>query len=232
MNKLVYIASPLSGDVEKNLDFARKACRYAISQNVTPFAPRLLYPQMLDDSDPAERQLGIDMGNQMLELCRELWLCGDRISAGLTGSRSGLFMEQIRIIKEMRDEEKRHGWTGVHVRPRFAVWENVPGCLSSGRDPKTGRKRPGSDFRQVLEAFLQIEEPELHVIEPPGRRWKYSGAILGNRSTVAWVRWDAQYLGVPQRRRRIFLICDFAGGRPIQILFDQKSLPGYPAAGI
>ena len=151
--------------------------------------------------------------------------------AGLNGARSGLFMEQIRIIKEMRDEDKRHGWTGVHVRPRFAVWENVPGCLSSGRDPKTGRKRPGSDFRQVLEAFLQIEEPELHVIEPPNRRWKYSGAILGNRSTVAWVRWNAEYLGVPQRRRRIFLICDFAGERPIQILFDQKSLPGYFAAG-
>ena len=87
MNKLVYIASPLSGDVEKNLDFARQACRYAISQNVTPFAPHLLYPQILDDSDPAERQLGIDMGNQMLELCRELWLCGDRISAGMEGER-------------------------------------------------------------------------------------------------------------------------------------------------
>ena len=87
MNKLVYIASPLSGDVEKNLDFARQACRYAISQNVTPFAPHLLYPQILDDSDPAERQLGIDMGNQMLKLCEELWLCGDRVSAGMEGER-------------------------------------------------------------------------------------------------------------------------------------------------
>ena len=68
MNKLVYIASPLSGDVERNLDFARQACRFAISQDVTPFAPHLLY-------------------TQMLELCEELWLCGDRISAGMEGER-------------------------------------------------------------------------------------------------------------------------------------------------
>ena len=87
MRKLIYIASPLSGDVERNLDFARQACRYAISQDVTPFAPHLLYTQMLDDSDPAERQLGIDMGNQMLEMCEELWLCGDRISVGMEGER-------------------------------------------------------------------------------------------------------------------------------------------------
>ena len=87
MRKLVYIASSLSGDVERNLDFARQACRYAISQDVTPFAPHLLYTQMLNDGDPEERQLGIDMGNQMLELCEELWLCGDRISAGMEGER-------------------------------------------------------------------------------------------------------------------------------------------------
>ncbi|WP_304965242.1 DUF4406 domain-containing protein [uncultured Oscillibacter sp.] len=87
MNRLVYIASPLSGNVEQNLNFARQACRYAIAQGVTPFAPHLLYTQMLDDNDPAERQLGIDMGNQMLELCQELWLCGDRISSGMEGER-------------------------------------------------------------------------------------------------------------------------------------------------
>lgn len=87
MNQLVYIASPLSGDVAKNLDFARQACRYAIAQGATPFAPHLLYPQMLDDNDPGERQLGIDMGNQMLELCEELWLCGDRISPGMEGEQ-------------------------------------------------------------------------------------------------------------------------------------------------
>lgn len=84
---VVYIASPLSGDVEQNLQFARQACRYAISQGVTPFAPRLLYTQMLDDSAPEERQLGIAMGNRMLKRCDELWLCGDRISPGMTGEK-------------------------------------------------------------------------------------------------------------------------------------------------
>ena len=85
--KVVYIASPLSGDVEQNLQFARQACRYAISEDVVPFAPHLLYTQMLDDSDLGERQLGIDMGNRMLMLCDELWLCGDRISPGMAGEK-------------------------------------------------------------------------------------------------------------------------------------------------
>ncbi len=87
MNKLVYIASPLSGDIEHNLDLARRACRYAMTQGVIPFAPHLLYTQMLDDRDPVERQLGIDMGSQILSLCEELWLCGDRISTGMEGER-------------------------------------------------------------------------------------------------------------------------------------------------
>ena len=82
---MVYIA-PLSGDVEQNLQFARQACRYAISEGVV-FAPHLLYTQMLDDSDPEERQLGIDMGNRMLKLCDELWLCGDQISPGMAGEK-------------------------------------------------------------------------------------------------------------------------------------------------
>ncbi len=100
MDQLIYIASPLSGDVQRNLDFARRACRYAIAQGATPFAPHLLYPQMLDDNDPAERQLGIDMGNQMLKLCQELWLCGDQISAGMadewkTAEESGIPVRRI-----------------------------------------------------------------------------------------------------------------------------------------
>lgn len=84
---VVYVASPLSGEVEQNLQFARQACRYAIAQGAIPFAPHLLYTQMLDDSNPEERQLGIEMGNQMLRLCDELWLCGDRISPGMAGER-------------------------------------------------------------------------------------------------------------------------------------------------
>ncbi len=83
MRKLVYIASPLSGDMETNLGFARQACLNAMAQGVTPFAPHLLYPQMLDDNDPAQRELGMNMDNQMLALCDELWLCGDVISSGM-----------------------------------------------------------------------------------------------------------------------------------------------------
>ena len=146
--------------------------------------------------------------------------------AGLAGARSGLFMEQIRIITEMREEDKKRGRTGIAVRPRFGVWENVPGCLSSGRDPKTGKKRPGSDFRQVLRSFLQIEEPYLDVIRPERGRWEYAGAVLGIRSSLAWVTWDAQYFGVPQRRRRVFLVADFAGYSPIEILFIEEGVQG------
>ena len=146
--------------------------------------------------------------------------------AGLSGARSGLFSEQIRVIREMREADKTYGRTDIHVRPRFGVWENVPGALSSGRDSQTGEKRPGEDFRIVLESFLKIEEPYLHVVRPAAGRWEYAGAILGVRSCVAWVVWDAQYLGVPQRRRRVFLVADFAGHSPIPILFIQQSLQG------
>ena len=144
--------------------------------------------------------------------------------AGLAGARSGLVMEQIRIISEMREEDKKRGRTGIAVRPRMAVWENVLGALSSG-SPKA------SDFQAVLEAFLQIEEPHLHVVRPATGRWEYAGAVLGVRSCVAWAVWGAEHFGVPQRRRRVFAVTDFAGFCPIQILFEQKSLPGYPAEG-
>ncbi len=112
MDQLIYIASPLSGDVQRNLDFARRACRYAIAQGATPFAPHLLYPQMLDDNDPAERQLGIDMGNQMLKLCQELWLCGDRVSTGMadewkTAKELGIPVRQI-SMREIMSVEYSH----------------------------------------------------------------------------------------------------------------------------
>ena len=141
--------------------------------------------------------------------------------AGLSGARSGLFIEQIRIIKEMRDVDKRRGRTGIAVRPRFAVWENVLGAFSSGK---------GQDFQTVLEAFIWIEEPYLHVIRPEKGRWQYTGAILGDRSSLAWTTWNAEYFGVPQTRRRIFLVADFAGYSPISILFKQESLSGDPEA--
>ena len=145
---------------------------------------------------------------------------------GLAGTRSSLFTHQIRIIREMRDADKRLGRTGVDVRPRFAVWENVPGCLSS-----SSNGIPGSDFRAVIEAFIRSEEPYLDVIRPASGRWEYAGAVLGVRSCVAWTEWAAEYFGVPQRRHRIFALTDFAGFRSVQILFEQDSLPGYPAEG-
>ena len=112
--------------------------------------------------------------------------------AGLNGARSGLFMEQIRIIQEMRDADRKSGRTGVHIRPRFGVWENVVGALSSGRDAETGQKKPGADFQKVLEAFLQVEEPYLHVVRPETGRWEYAGGILGVRSSMAWIVWDSK----------------------------------------
>lgn len=81
--KLIYIASPYAGDIEANTVFAKKACRYAIRQGYTPIAVHLLYPQMLDDSDPAERETGLRLGHRVLEVCDELWCCGDRISSGM-----------------------------------------------------------------------------------------------------------------------------------------------------
>lgn len=151
--------------------------------------------------------------------CQDLSIAsGSR--AGLAGARSGLFMEQIRIITEMRKEDKRRGRTGIAVRPRLGVWENVPGVYSSNGC---------ADFQEVLQAFMRIEEPHFDVIRPETGRWEYAGAMLGVRSSLAWVTWDAQYLGVPQRRRRVFLVADFAGISPIQILFIQDGLRGYPA---
>ena len=147
--------------------------------------------------------------------CQDLSVAGAR--AGLAGSRSGLFMEQIRIIREMRDADKKRGRTGLAVRPRFGCWENVLGAFSSAE---------GKDFQAVLQAFIGVEEPQAHTAGPPSGRWEPAGAILGIRSSLAWATWDAQYFGVPQRRRRVFLVADFAGYSPIQILFEQGRLFG------
>ncbi len=94
---------------------------------------------------------------------------------------------------------------------------------------KRVKKKPGADFQKVLEAFLQVEEPHLHVVRPETGRWEYAGGILGVRSSMAWIVWDAQHFGVPQRRRRVFLVADFAGYSAIPILAIPDSVPGYPA---
>ena len=143
--------------------------------------------------------------------CQDLSVAGAR--AGLAGERSGLFMEQIRITKEMRDAEIKRGRTAYLIRPRYFVWENVPGAFSSG-EPK------GEDFRCVLEEIVQIKVCGVSVPRPDTGRWESAGRIvLGTDFSLAWRCLDAQYWGVPQRRKRIFLVADFGGSTAEEILF-------------
>lgn len=153
--------------------------------------------------------------------CQDLSIAGKR--AGLAGARSGLYMEQIRIIKEMRERDRRMGRTGEFVRPRYMVWENVPGAFSSNG---------GKDFAAVLEEAIRIAEPEAPDIEVPEKGWNTWGGYhdeVGGRWSVAWRVLDAQHWGVPQRRRRIALVADFGGDTAWEILFERKSVSGYPA---
>lgn len=144
--------------------------------------------------------------------CQDLSVAGKR--AGIhDGQRSNLFFEAIRIIKEMRDATN-----GRH--PTFAVWENVPGAFSSNK---------GADFRCVLEAFVRISA-EISVPGPANGRWNPAGEIVGDGFSIAWRQLDAQYWGVPQRRKRIYLVADFRGGRAGEILFERESMRGNPAA--
>ena len=149
--------------------------------------------------------------------CQDLSVAGAR--AGLSGARSGLFMEQIRIIKEMRTAERERGRTGADIRPRFMAWENVPGAFSSGA-PK------GEDFRIVLEEILRIHHGGGSVPRPFPYTWHDAGEIrVGGSFSLAWRCLDAQYWGVAQRRRRIYLIADFAGDTAPKILFDLLNAP-------
>ena len=156
---------------------------------------------------------------QVVHLVRQdLSIAGKR--AGLAGARSGLFMEQVRIVKEMREADKRNGRTGDMVRPRYLVWENVAGAFSSNK---------GKDFAVVLEEIIKIVEPEAPGIEVPEKGWPTWGGYhdeMGGRWSVVWRTHDAQYWGVPQRRRRISVVADFGGDTASEIQFDPKSLPG------
>ena len=148
--------------------------------------------------------------------CQDLSVEGKR--AGLDGERSGLFMEQIRVIKEMRENDRRNnGRSGQYIRPRYMVWENVPGALSSNK---------GEDFRCVLEETAKIVQEDAVIPEPPKGGWSYSGAIMGDGWSIAWRVHDAQFWGVPQRRKRIALVADFAGASAPEILFVRKGLSG------
>lgn len=151
--------------------------------------------------------------------CQDLSVAGKRagLKHGDLGheetTRSGLFMEAVRIIKEMRDATSG-------ACPRFAVWENVPGAFSSNN---------GEDFRAVLEELARVEESDASIPRPA--KWAGAGCIMGNNWSLAWRTFDAQHWGVPQRRRRIYLVCDFAGGRAPEILFEREGLRRYSAAG-
>lgn len=143
--------------------------------------------------------------------CQDLSVAGKR--AGLSGARSGLFMEQIRIVKEMR---KKYG------KPRYMVWENVPGAFSSNR---------GEDFRIVLEEIVKVVDESAAVPQPPKGRWAHAGCVVGDGYSVAWRIHDAQFWGVPQRRRRIALVADFGGESAPEILFERDSVSGDSEAG-
>lgn len=147
--------------------------------------------------------------------CQDLSIAGKR--AGLAGERSGLYMEQIRIIKELRYADILRGRTGQLIRPRFMVWENVPGAFSSGG---------GQDFRAVLEEAARVSDPGAAIPGPPAGRWNTSGAVLGDGWSIAWRVLDAQFWGVPQRRRRIALVADFGGHAAPEILFVRESVCG------
>ncbi|MDU1044311.1 DNA (cytosine-5-)-methyltransferase [Peptoniphilus rhinitidis] len=143
--------------------------------------------------------------------CQDLSIAGKR--AGLEGKKSNLFYEAIRVIKEMRC--KTNG-----KYPRYLLWENVPGAFSSNK---------GEDFRCVLEEITRIKDSTVKLPRPS--RWQIAGEILGDNFSLAWRVLDAKYFGVPQRRRRIFLVADLDGGSSREILFEQKSLSGNTSEG-
>ena len=154
--------------------------------------------------------------------CQDMSIAGKR--AGLRHeengddqtTRSGLFIEAIRIIREMRQATN-----GKY--PAFAVWENVPGAFSSNG---------GADFKTVLEELASVAQGEhVSVPFPEKRRWLNAGEIVGDGFSIAWRVLDAQYWGVPQRRKRIYLVADFAGGRAGEILFERKGMSGNPEPG-
>ena len=149
--------------------------------------------------------------------CQDLSVAGKR--AGLAGERSGLYMEQIRCIKELRQQDVNNGRTGAMVRPRWMVWENVPGAFSSNG---------GKDFAAVLEEAVKIVEPQAPFIPVPDKGWPSAGCLsdVDGRWSIAWRVHDAQFWGVPQRRKRIALVCDFGGMSAPEVLFERKGLSG------
>ena len=145
--------------------------------------------------------------------CTDMSVAGKR--AGLDGRQSCLFYQAVRIVKEMRCATD-----GKY--PRFIVWENVPGAFSSNK---------GEDFKAVLEAVCSVKDESVSVPGPPKGRWANAGTVVGDGFSLAWRVLDAQFWGVPQRRKRIYLVADFAGGSAGKILFESEGVSGYSAEG-
>ena len=145
--------------------------------------------------------------------CTDMSVAGKR--AGLDGQQSVLFYQAIRIIKEMRCATDGKF-------PRYIVWENVPGAFSSNG---------GEDFKAVLEAVIGVAEPNTQVPMPEKAKWPYADCYMGDGWSVAYRTLDAQYWGVPQRRKRIYLVADFAGRSACDILFKSEGVSGYSAEG-
>lgn len=143
--------------------------------------------------------------------CQDMSVAGRR--AGLDGSRSNLFYEAVRIAKEMREATNGR-------YPTWLCWENVPGAFSSNS---------GSDFKAVLDEIRKIKDPEADTPRPA--KWPNAGCILADDHSVAWRVFDAQYWGVPQRRKRIYLVADLAGQRAGKVLFESEGLSGYTPQG-
>ena len=141
--------------------------------------------------------------------CQDLSVAGKQTGIH-DGKRSSLFFEAVRIIREMR------GATNGKY-PRFAVWENVPGAFSSNK---------GADFRAVLQALCEVGGEAVPVPEPPKGKWAKAGCIVGDGYSIAWRVYDAQYWGVPQRRKRIYLVADFGSERAGEILFKREGVRG------
>lgn len=145
--------------------------------------------------------------------CQDMSVAGKR--SGLDGERSSIFYQAVRIVKEMRC--KTNG-----KYPRFVVWENVQGAFSSNK---------GEDFRAVLSSLCKIKREDYAVPELPNGKWDNAGCIMGEDFSLAWRLFDAQYWGVPQRRKRIYLVADLDGGSAGKILFESEGVSGYTPQG-